>query len=210
MISSMQHIVFVVDDDLAITRSLSNLLSSANYQVMTFSSPQDFLDHPLPPIPCTLILDMNMPGADGFDVVEILNQRGCSIPTIFLTGFGTIPTSVRAMKTGAYEFFTKPVDPEQILLAVAESLKISAENMAFSLEKVEMTARYHSLTPRESELMTLAIGGLLNKQIAAEMGISEITAKVHKRRLMEKMNARSLSDLVRTAEKLKIVSSRQR
>ncbi|MEG3112044.1 response regulator [Pantoea sp. T14] len=206
----MNHIVYVVDDDPSVISALNNLLSSVNYDVIPFSSPQEFLAYNINPTPCCLVLDINMPGADGFDVVKTLNARGYSIPTIFLTGFGTIPVTVKAMKTGAYEFLTKPVDPDRILEAVAEALRISEENMTSSQEKLEMTSRHQTLTPRESEVMMLAISGLLNKQIAAEMGISEITAKVHKRRVMDKMNARSLSDLVRTAERLNIMNNRRR
>lgn len=206
----MNRIVYLVDDDIAVTGALGNLLASVGYSVMPFSSSEAFLAHVFAPVPSCLILDINMPDADGFDVVQTLNARGHSIPTIFLTGFGTIPATVKAMKTGAHEFFTKPVDPDCILQAVDEALKISEQNQHVFLEKMEMTARYQTLTPRESEVMNLAIGGLLNKQIAAELGISEITAKVHKRRVMEKMHARSLSDLVRTAERLNIVCGRQR
>ena len=206
----MNHIVYVVDDDQSVISALNNLLSSVNYDVIPFSSPQEFLAYNINPTTCCLVLDINMPGADGFDVVKTLNARGYSIPTIFLTGFGTIPVTVKAMKTGAYEFLTKPVDPDRILEAVAEALRISEENMTSSQEKLEMTSRHQTLTPRESEVMMLAISGLLNKQIAAEMGISEITAKVHKRRVMDKMNARYLSDLVRTAERLNILNNRRR
>jgi len=200
----MNHIVYIVDDDAAVTSALTNLLSADNYTVISFSSADDFLAHAIAPLPCCLILDINLPGADGFDVAQALIDRGYSIPTIFLTGFGTIPVTVRAMKTGACEFLTKPVDPERMLEAVAEALHIAGQNMASSEERREMFQRHQTLTPRENEVMLLAISGLLNKQIAAEMGVSEITAKVHKRRVMEKMNARSLSDLVRAAERLNI------
>ncbi|MXP50126.1 response regulator transcription factor [Pantoea sp. Eser] len=203
----MNNIVYIVDDDAAVTTALSNLLSSDNYEVISFSPADDFLAHDFAPLPCCLILDINMPGADGFEVAQVLIDRGY---TIFLTGFGTIPVTVRAMKTGAYEFLTKPVDPDRILQAVSEAMRIAEQNMATSQEKREMTLRHQTLTPRESEVMLLAIGGLLNKQIAAEMGVSEITAKVHKRRVMEKMNARSLSDLVRAAERLNIANTRRR
>ncbi|MFT4271730.1 MAG: response regulator [Pantoea sp.] len=206
----MNHIVYVVDDDESVRSALSNLLSSENYDVIAFSTAQAFLDYAFPQVPGCLILDINMPGADGFAVANALNARGYVIPTIFLTGFGTIPVTVRAMKTGACEFLTKPVDPDCILQAVAEALAIAEENLASSQEKYDITSRHQSLTPRESEVMLLAISGLLNKQIAAEMGISEITAKVHKRRVMEKMNVRSLSDLVRAAERLNILSTRRR
>ncbi|MDE1187739.1 MAG: response regulator [Pantoea sp.] len=206
----MNHLVYVVDDDESVRSALSNLLSSEDYDVIVFSTAQAFLDHTFNAVPSCLILDINMPGADGFAVANTLNERGYVIPTIFLTGFGTIPVTVKAMKTGACEFLTKPVDPERILQAVAEALLIAEENLVSSQEKYDMTVRHQSLTPRESEVMMLAISGLLNKQIAAEMGISEITAKVHKRRVMEKMNVRSLSDLVRAAERLNILSTRRR
>lgn len=206
----MNSIVYIVDDDAAVTSALTNLLIADDHTVISFSSADDFLSHALTPHPCCLILDINLPGADGFDVAQALIDRGYAIPTIFLTGFGTIPVTVRAMKTGAYEFLTKPVEPERILQAVAEALKIAEQNLASSQERREIVQRHQTLTPRESEVMLLAISGLLNKQIAAEMGVSEITAKVHKRRVMEKMNARSLTDLVRAAERLNIEHSRRR
>lgn len=206
----MNHTVYVVDDDASVITALTNLLKSEDYIVAPFTSPQSFLAQPLFSEPCCLIVDINMPGSDGFDVTRVLTERGYAIPTIFLTGFGTIPITVRAMKAGAYEFLTKPVDPERLLQAVAEALRISEESMVSSQEKRELTERHLSLTPRESEVMLLAISGLQNKQIAAEMGVSEITAKVHKRRVMEKMQVRSLSDLVRAAERLSIVKSASR
>ncbi|MDW8845181.1 response regulator [Erwinia sp. MMLR14_017] len=206
----MTHIVYVVDDDESVIAALSNLLSSESYVVVPFSSPQCFLAHPAYQQPCCLILDINMPGADGFDVTQALATRGYAIPTIFLTGFGSIPVTVKAMKAGAYEFLTKPADPERLLQAVSEAIQLSEKNLEVSSDKLEMTTRHQTLTPRESEVMLLAIGGLLNKQIAAEMGISEITAKVHKRRVMEKMKVRSLSDLVRIADRLNLLISRSR
>ncbi|MEN4695059.1 response regulator [Pantoea agglomerans] len=206
----MNPIVYIVDDDAAVTAALRNLLTADDYTVISFSSANDFLAHAFTPLPCCLILDINLPGADGFDVAQALIDRGYAIPTIFLTGFGTIPVTVRAMKTGAYEFLTKPVDPDRILQAVSEALQIAGQNMASSEERREILERHQTLTPRESEVMLLAISGLLNKQIAAEMGVSEITAKVHKRRVMEKMNARSLTDLVRAAERLNIDHTRRR
>ncbi|MCZ4061392.1 response regulator [Pantoea sp. LMR881] len=206
----MNQMVYVVDDDDSVRNSLIQLLRSEDYDVADFSSPQDFLSHPIYPAPCCLILDINMPNLDGLNVNRTLHQRGYSIPTIFLTGFGTIPVTVKAMKEGAYEFLTKPADPEEILNSVSKALHISQENMVSSIEKLDLTVRHQSLTPRESEVMLLAIGGLLNKQIAHEMGVSEITAKVHKRRVMEKMQARSLSDLVRAAERLNLGKSRSR
>ncbi|PLV63702.1 response regulator transcription factor [Erwinia sp. B116] len=198
----MDKKIYIVDDDQSVINSLDNLLSSAGYAVSSFTSPAEFLSQTDYSTPCCLIVDLNMPGSDGFDVSHHLTERGYSIPTIFLTGFGTIPITVRAMKAGAFEFLTKPVMPDDLLNVVADALKLSEKSVALSEEKRRVKTRYGSLTPREKELMLLVIRGLLNKQIAAEMGISEITAKVHKRRVMEKMGVRSAPELVRIAEKL--------
>lgn len=206
----MNHTVYLVDDDVSVIAALTNLLKSEDYIVAPFTSPQSFLAASLSSGPCCLIVDINMPGADGFDVTRALSERGDAIPTIFLTGFGTIPITVKAMKAGACEFLTKPVDPDHLLQAVAEALRLSEAGMETAREKRVLTERHQSLTPRESEVMLLAIGGLQNKQIAAEMGVSEITAKVHKRRVMEKMQVRTLSDLVRAAERLSMVKSASR
>lgn len=198
----MNKTIYIVDDDESVITSLRNLLNSENYLTSTFTSPADFLQQADYSLPSCLIVDLNMPGLDGFDVSQQLTERGYSIPTIFLTGFGTIPITVRAMKAGAYEFLTKPVMPDDLLRVVAGALTLSEQSASAAHEKRLITERYHSLTPRETELMQLIIRGLLNKQIAAEMAISEITAKVHKRRVMEKMQVRSVPDLIRAAEKL--------
>jgi FixJ family two-component response regulator len=201
----MDKTIYLVDDDVSVITSLKNLLSSEGYQVFAFTSPAEFLKQPEFTTPCCLIVDLNMPGLDGFDVSARLTERGYSIPTIFLTGFGTIPITVKAMKAGAFEFLTKPVMPDDLLTVVSDALALSEKSDAVAKEKVELTGRYQSLTPREKELMQLVMRGLLNKQVAAEMGISEITAKVHKRRVMEKMMVRSASELVRAAEKLNLL-----
>ncbi|QCR38220.1 response regulator transcription factor [Nissabacter sp. SGAir0207] len=206
----MEHRVYVVDDDDAVRHSISRLLASDGYAATDFPSSLAFLSHPFPSVPSCLILDMNMPEANGFEVAEKLAQRGHEIPIIFLTGYGTIPMTVKAMKAGAHEFLTKPVVAEQLLKAVAEGLQLSARNFSLSCEQLELKQRHQTLTPRESEVMELAIGGLLNKQIATALGISEITAKVHKRRVMEKMQVRSLADLVRAAERLNILKAGSR
>lgn len=198
----MDKTIYLVDDDESVISSLQNLLRSEGYLISAFTRPSDFLKQRDYPTPCCLIVDLNMPGFDGFDVSVHLTARGHVIPTIFLTGYGTIPLTVRAMKAGAFEFLTKPVMPDDLLRVVADALALSEKSAVISQEKLEITGRYASLTPREKELMQFVLLGLLNKQIAAEMGISEITAKVHKRRVMEKMKVRSVSELVRTAEKL--------
>lgn len=198
----MDKTIYLVDDDESVITSLQNLLGSEGYRIAAFTCPGEFLNQTDFCTPCCLIVDLNMPGLDGFDVSQHLTDRGYSIPTIFLTGFGTIPITVRAMKAGAFEFLTKPVMPDDLMKVVADALALSAKSAVLSQEKLAVTGRYHSLTPREKELMQYLIQGLLNKQIAAEMGISEITAKVHKRRVMEKMMMRSVSELVRSVEKL--------
>ena len=200
----MDHIVYVVDDDNSVRQALVSLLRAEDYRVADFSSAQAFLSHPFTSQPGCLILDMNMPGASGFDVTDALSRLGHVIPVIFLTGFGTIPLSVKAMKAGAYEFMTKPAVPGLLLQAVADALKLAEKTLDETQEIQALTTRYDSLTPREKEVFQLAIGGLLNKQIATEMGVSEITAKVHKKRVMEKMQVRSLTDLVRAADRLNI------
>jgi len=204
----MDKTVYLVDDDASVISSLQNLLGSAGYNVLAYISPADFLSEAEYSIPSCLIVDLNMPGLDGFDVSQTLMGRGYSIPTIFLTGFGTIPITVKAMKAGAFEFLTKPVMPDALLQVIADAMALSEKSDAAAREKLLLTGRYQSLTPRERELMQLVMQGLLNKQIAAEMGISEITAKVHKRRVMEKMMVRSVSELVRTAEKLHLLDDK--
>jgi FixJ family two-component response regulator len=202
--------IFVVDDDDAVRASVVNLLESDGYAVHAFACARTFLAAALPPGPACLVLDMHMPALGGFDVVAELARVDAGIPVIFLTGFGSIPMSVQAMKAGATEFLTKPVQPEELLGAVRTALADDSSRLAQRRELAGLRARLASLTPRERETMELAIGGLLNKQIAHAMGISEIMAKTHKRKVMEKMHARSLPDLVRAAERLQVTSSRHR
>src|SRR5476649_2820319 len=206
----MNHMVYVIDDDDSVRHAMVRLLQSAGYSVAEFASAEAFLTQSLSPLSGCLVLDMNLPHADGFYVLDALEKKGQELPIIFITGFGTIPMSVRAMKAGAHEFLTKPVAPEDLLNAVDEGLIKAEKNQLFSSEQSDLTLRHQSLTPREREVLGLAIGGLLIKQIATALGVSEITAKVHKRRVMEKMRTRSLADLVRAAERLHIVKSQSR
>lgn len=201
----MNKKVYIVDDDESVISALKNLLSSEDYLIEAFTSPAEFMNLQSYSLPSCLIVDLNMPGFDGFEVASALNERGYSIPTIFLTGHGTIPVSVKAMKAGAFEFLTKPVLPDDLMNSVSDALSVSEKNAVQSQEKQMLTTRMHSLTPREKELMHLIIRGLLNKQIASEMEISEITAKVHKRRVLDKMKVRSVPELIRAAEKLGIL-----
>lgn len=202
--------IFVVDDDDAVRASVVNLLESDGYDVRPFACARTFLGVTLPLAPACLVLDMHMPALDGLDVVAELARIDAGIPVIFLTGFGSIPLSVQAMKAGAIEFLTKPVQPEQLLDAVRTALEDDASRLEQRRDLAGLRARLASLTPRERETMELVIGGLLNKQVADAMGISEIMAKTHKRKVMEKMQARSLPDLVRDAERLQIMSTRHR
>ncbi|WP_044531659.1 response regulator transcription factor [Herbaspirillum sp. B65] len=206
----MESTVYVVDDDGMVRTALLRLLASAGYTARGFASADEFLQMPLPGTPCCLLLDMKMPGADGFDVVHRLEQRGDAIPVIFISGYGTIPVTVQAMKAGAHEFLTKPIEDERLLGAVEEALTVAGRQLHKRVEHAANASRLEKLTPREREVLELAIGGLLNKQIATELGISEITVKVHKRRVMDKMQTKTLADLVRAAERLQIHSARQR
>jgi FixJ family two-component response regulator len=205
-----ERMVLVVDDDAGVRQGLVHLLEAEGYGVRAFADAAEFLAQPAPPVPSCLILDMQMPQLDGMSVLQHMAERHLALPVIFLTGHGTIPLTVAAMKAGANEFLTKPVDPDALLAAVGEALAADARRIARRVEADELARRHAQLTPREREVFGLAIGGLLNKQIADAMGISEIMAKVHKRNLMQKMQTRTLAELVRMAEKLGIESVRRR
>jgi len=202
--------VYVVDDDASVRGSVLNLLRADGIAARGFASGLDFVAQARPDVPCCLVCDVQMPEIGGLEVAAELARRGQDIPVIFMTGFGSIPLSVRAMKAGAVEFLTKPVAPEALLLAVREALALDAAGLAAGRELDDLRRRYDSLTPRERETLGLVIGGLLNKQVADALGVSEIMAKTHKRKVMEKMAARSLPDLVRDAGRLGIEKSRSR
>lgn len=206
----MENIVFVLDDDDKVRQSLVRLLRSAGHAVKDFGCAASFLDEPLPTVPACLVLDMRLATGSGLDVLEALSARGAMLPVIFITAFGSIPLTVRAMKAGAFEFLTKPVPSEALLEAVRSALAVSEKNLHVQHDMLDSTQRYASLTAREREVLGLAIGGLMNKQIASELGIREVTAKVHKQKVMEKMGARSLADLVRAASRLNIESAKTR
>lgn len=206
----MQQIVYVVDDDESVRQSFVNLLDSEGYQVHAYDSAAAFFAQPLAAVPACLLLDMRMPEVGGFDVAAELERMGADLPIIFITGHGSIPLTVQAMKAGALEFLTKPVEPDDLLRAVRDALVVAAARQVQRQELDELRRRHATLTPREREAMQLVIGGLLIKQIANDLGISEIMAKTHKRNLMDKMQARSLPDLVRYAERLNITQTRSR
>lgn len=203
-------LVFVLDDDAAVRASVLNLLAAEGIDARGFAAGADFVKQARPDTPACLVCDMKMPELDGLDIAGILSGQGSELPIIFMTGHGTIPMTVQAMKAGAVEFLTKPVAPDELLRAVRDALALDEARLALRRELAALRLRHASLTPRERETMTLVIGGLLNKQVADALGVSEIMAKTHKRKVMEKMGARSLPDLVRYAERLQISQARSR
>lgn len=206
----MNPMIYVVDDDHAVRQSVVNLLTAEGFEVNEFASGSAFLSAQRPSVPSCLICDMAMPEVGGLQVAAELMRQEFPIPIIFMTGYGSIPLTVQAMKAGAMEFLTKPVVPEDLLSAVSGALAIAHASHTIHHELAELRLRHASLTPRERETMALVIGGLLLKQVARELGVSEIMAKIHKRKVMEKMGARSLPDLVRHAVRLQVVKSSSR
>jgi FixJ family two-component response regulator len=200
--------VFLVDDDAGVLKGLSRLLRARGYDVQAFSSSQAFLAGHDALIPGCAVLDVSMPGLDGLELQQALSSGGSQRPVIFLTGKGDIPTSVRAMRAGAIDFLTKPVDDDDLLAAIARAVKHDADTRHASAELDSINARFAILTPREREVMTHVIAGRLNKQIAGDLGTVEKTIKVHRGRVMEKLGVRSVADLVRLAEKAGISGSK--
>ena len=207
--STAEPTVFVVDDDPAVLKSLSRLLRSARLDVATFSSPREFLERHDLSTPGCIVLDVAMPGLNGLELQEALTAKGSELPIIFLTGHGDIPMSVQAMKRGALDFLTKPVHDEDLLKAVHVAIEKDRLQRQTRAEVTEIQQRLATLTPREREVMEHVISGQLNKQTAADLGTVEKTIKVHRARVMEKMQVQSLAELVRLAERAGIGGSNQ-
>jgi len=196
--------VFVIDDDESMREALHSLIRSVGLRVVTFGSADEFLQSERPDVPACLILDVRMPGLSGLDLQRDLSEANIHIPIIFITGHGDIPMSVRAMKAGAVEFLTKPFRDQDLLDAIQQALDRDRRARSQQADSADLRSRFHSLTPRETEVFELVVKGLLNKQIALQLGTSEITIKLHRRQVMEKMAADSLADLVRMSERLNL------
>ena len=194
--------VFVIDDDPSMRGALEDLVGSVGLQVRAFASPQDFLQSKLPEVPGCLVLDVRLPGMSGLTFQKELAKRGVALPVIFITGHGDIPMSVRAMKAGAVEFLTKPFHDQELLDAIHAAIERDRERRREAVLVAELQERYATLTERERQIMTLVVVGRANKQIAAELNLSEMTVKVHRGQVMRKMHAGSLPELVRMADRL--------
>jgi len=196
-------VVFIVDDDANVRRSIQDLLASVSLKSEAFATPQQFLERKRADCPSCLVLDVRLPGMSGLDCQRELVEAGVTIPIIFITGHGDVPMTVRAMKSGAAEFLTKPFRPQELLDAVQLALDVDKKSREKHRETAEVKRRYETLTAREREVMELVISGLLNKQIAGELGTGEHTVKIHRGHVMEKMKADSLPALIRMADTLK-------
>ena len=202
MTNEVKPVVFVVDDDESVREGLGDLLRSVGVGVQTFKSAQEFLDTKRPDVPGCIVLDVRLPGRSGLDFQNTLTALGIELPIIFISGHSDIPISVRAMKSGAIEFLTKPVREQELVDAVQTGIQRDRARRADAALLEDVTARFASLTPREREIMSMIIAGNLNKQIAGYAGLSEVTVKVHRSNLMRKMRAKSVVELVRMADRL--------
>jgi FixJ family two-component response regulator len=203
-------VVFVVDDDVSIRESLELLIRSAGWKPETYASAKEFMDCARPEVANCLVLDVNLPDLNGLDLQKLVATERTEMPIIFVTGYGDIPTTVKAMKAGAVEFLPKPLHDKTLLKAIEHALKRSRDELSRAAEIRLLRQRHASLTQREHEVMALVVSGLLNKQVAYELGITEITVKAHRGQVMRKMNARSLPELVNFAARLGIDRGIQR
>ena len=200
--SNVADIVYVIDDEESIREALNSLIRSVGLKVATFASAQDFLQSPRPDVPACLILDVRMPGLSGLDLQRELAEANIHIPIIFITGHGDIPMSVRAMKAGAVEFLTKPFRDQDLLDAIQQALERDRRARSQQADSAELRNRYQSLTPREAEVFALVVKGMLNKQIALQLGTSEITVKLQRGNVLRKVQAVSVGQLIRAGEAL--------
>ena len=206
--TQQESIVFVVDDDVSVRESLELLIKFAGWQPETFASAADFLARPRTTTPSCLVLDVSLPDLNGLELQKLIGSERTDMPIIFITGHGDVPMTVQAMKAGAVEFLTKPFDDEVLLSAIRHALKRSAAVLDDQVELTALRSSYDSLTPREQDVMRLVISGMLNKQIGLKLGISEITVKAHRGKVMQKMKANSLADLVKIAVRLGLAPAR--
>jgi FixJ family two-component response regulator len=206
--SQPKPIVFVVDDDISVRESLELLIEFAGWQPETFASAEGFLSQARTSTPSCLVLDVSLPEINGLELQKLIGSDRADMPIIFITGHGDVPMTVQAMKAGAVEFLIKPIDDEVLLTAIRHALKRSMAALDDHAEMTALRGCYESLTPREQEVLRLVVAGLLNKQIGLKLGISEITVKAHRGKLMQKMKAESLADLVKTAVRLGLAPAR--
>jgi FixJ family two-component response regulator len=199
-------IVFVVDDDVSVRESLEVLVQNEGWHAETFASAQEFLYHPRASVPSCLVLDISLPGLNGLDLQKRIAVERADMPIIFITGYGDVPKSVQAMKAGAIEFLTKPFKDGVLLDAIRQALQRSRAALDRESDLRTLQTRYASLSRREKQVMALVVSGLLNKQVGGELGISEITVKAHRGKVMQKMKAGSLADLIKMAAKLQVTS----
>lgn len=207
-VSEAAAIVFVVDDDISVRESLASLLGFVGLQTETFASAEEFLARPRVNVPSCLVLDVSLPDINGLDLQKLVVADRNNLPIIFITGHGDIPMSVKAMKAGAAEFLTKPIDDDALLSAIEHAIERSSAAIGDEDEIRELRDNYASLTPREKEVMSMVVSGLLNKQVGLKLAISEITVKAHRGKVMQKMRADSLADLVKMAVRLGVAPAR--